>query len=330
MTGTRLQFSTAYHPQTDGQIEVVNCSLGNLLRCLVGEHVKTWDMILPIVEFAYNSSVNRSTGLSPFEIVSGYKPRMPIDLLAATHPTPPLPPSIDHKEEIEGIVDEEIVSTRDGGFQRFYVAEVLLALEYLHMLRIVYHNLKPKNVIVREDGHIMLSNFDLSLRCAVSPTLVKSLSIDSDPLRKNPVYCVQHACIKPPCIQPSCVAAPTCSGPLFFSSKSKKDRKPKNEIGNQVSLLPELIAETTGAWSMSFVGTHEYLAPGIIKGEGHGSAVDWWTCGIFLYELPFGKTLFKGSANRAPLFNTVCQPLRFPELPIVCCISWHISVELWR
>ena len=79
--GTRLQFSTAYHPQTDGQTEVVNRSLGNLLRCLVGEHVKTWDLILPTAEFAYNRSVNRSTGMSPFEVVSGYKPRMPIDLL---------------------------------------------------------------------------------------------------------------------------------------------------------------------------------------------------------------------------------------------------------
>ncbi|XP_058115327.1 serine/threonine-protein kinase D6PK-like [Magnolia sinica] len=200
---------------------------------------------------------------------------------------------------------------------KFYVAEVLLALEYLHMLGIVYRDLKPENVLVREDGHIMLSDFDLSLRCTVSPTLVKSSSIDSDPLRKNPVYCVQPACIEPSCIQPSCVAAPTCFGPRFFSSKSKKDRKPKNEIGNQVSPLPELMAEPTGARSMSFVGTHEYLAPEIIKGEGHGSAVDWWTFGIFLYELLFGKTPFKGSGNRATLFNVVGQPLRFPESPVV-------------
>ncbi|KAL5974342.1 Serine/threonine-protein kinase d6pkl2 [Asimina triloba] len=200
---------------------------------------------------------------------------------------------------------------------KFYVAEVLLSLEYLHMLGIVYRDLKPENVLVRDDGHIMLSDFDLSLRCAVSPTLVKSSSVESDPLRKNPVYCVQPACIEPSCIQPSCVAAPTCFGPRFFSSKSKKERKHKNEVGNQVSPLPELIAEPTGARSMSFVGTHEYLAPEIIKGEGHGSAVDWWTFGIFLYELLFGKTPFKGSGNRATLFNVVGQPLRFPELPVV-------------
>ncbi|XP_059662373.1 serine/threonine-protein kinase D6PKL2-like [Cornus florida] len=199
---------------------------------------------------------------------------------------------------------------------KFYVAEVLLALEYLHMLGVVYRDLKPENVLVREDGHIMLSDFDLSLRCTVSPTLVKSSSVETDPFRKNPVYCVQPACIEPSCIQPSCVV-PTCFSPSFFSSKSKKERKPKNEIGNQVSPLPELIAEPSGARSMSFVGTHEYLAPEIIKGEGHGSAVDWWTFGIFLYELLFGKTPFKGSGNRATLFNVVGQPLRFPESPSV-------------
>lgn len=200
---------------------------------------------------------------------------------------------------------------------RFYIAEVLLALEYLHMLGIVYRDLKPENVLVREDGHIMLSDFDLSLRCAVSPTLVKTSSMDAVSLQKNPVYCVQPACIEPACIQPSCVVPTTCFSPRIFSRKSKKDRKLKNELGNQVSPLPELMAEPTSARSMSFVGTHEYLAPEIIKGEGHGSAVDWWTFGIFLYELLFGKTPFKGSGNRATLFNVVGQGLRFPESPVV-------------
>ena len=81
MLNIRLKFSSAFHPQTDGQTEVVNRSLGDLLRCLVGEHINNWDQILPMVEFAYNSSVNRSTGRSPFEIVTGLLPRKPIDLV---------------------------------------------------------------------------------------------------------------------------------------------------------------------------------------------------------------------------------------------------------
>ncbi|PKU75798.1 hypothetical protein MA16_Dca026359 [Dendrobium catenatum] len=69
--GTSLQFSSAYHPQTDGQTEVVNRSLGNLLRCLAGEKPFQWDLILPQAEFAYNNSVNRTTGKTPFEILYG-------------------------------------------------------------------------------------------------------------------------------------------------------------------------------------------------------------------------------------------------------------------
>lgn len=200
---------------------------------------------------------------------------------------------------------------------RFYVAEVLLSLEYLHMLGIIYRDLKPENVLVREDGHIMLSDFDLSLRCAVCPTLVRSSNTSLE--TKNSGYCVQPACIEPTCVmQPDCIQ-PACFAPRFFSSKTKKEKKnkPKNETCHQVSPLPELMAEPTNARSMSFVGTHEYLAPEIIKGEGHGSAVDWWTFGIFLYELLFGKTPFKGAGNRATLFNVVGQPLRFPESPSV-------------
>ncbi|KAG6485628.1 protein kinase G11A-like [Zingiber officinale] len=201
---------------------------------------------------------------------------------------------------------------------KFYAAEILLALEYLHMLGIIYRDLKPENVLVREDGHIMLTDFDLSLRCAVNPTLIKSSNPDpASARRNNTTYCIQPACIEPSCIQPSCVVPTTCFGPRFFSKSKSKERKAKSEIGNQVNPLPELIAEPTDARSMSFVGTHEYLAPEIIKGNGHGSAVDWWTFGIFMYELLFGKTPFKGSGTRATLFNVVGQPLRFPESPTV-------------
>jgi hypothetical protein len=53
----------------------VNRSLGDLLRSLVTEHHSQWDNILPQVEFAYNDSINRRTGQSPFQIVYGTKPR---------------------------------------------------------------------------------------------------------------------------------------------------------------------------------------------------------------------------------------------------------------
>eukprot|EP00253_Pinus_taeda_P018052 PITA_18052 len=72
---TQLQFSCAYHPQTDGQTEVVNRSLGNFLRSLTGENSRTWDRVLAQAEFAYNDSPNRSTGYSPFQIMYGMHPQ---------------------------------------------------------------------------------------------------------------------------------------------------------------------------------------------------------------------------------------------------------------
>lgn len=63
--GTTLQFSSAFHSQTNGQTEIVNRSLGDLLRCIVGDKPRNWDLMLRTTEFAYNSSVNRSTGKSP-------------------------------------------------------------------------------------------------------------------------------------------------------------------------------------------------------------------------------------------------------------------------
>ncbi|XP_062106731.1 serine/threonine-protein kinase D6PK isoform X2 [Humulus lupulus] len=196
---------------------------------------------------------------------------------------------------------------------RFYASEVLLAMEYLHMLGVVYRDLKPENVLVREDGHIMLSDFDLSLRCNVNPTLVRS---STEPSCRISSYCIEPSCIDPTCklpvcVEPSCLQ-PSCFKPRFLSSKTNKTRSERTSVTNSDS-LPVLIAEPTNARSMSFVGTHEYLAPEIIRGDGHGSAVDWWTFGIFLYELLHGKTPFKGNGNRETLFNVVGQPLKFPS-----------------
>ena len=82
--GTKLKFSSAFYPQTDGQTEIVK-TLGNHLRHLVEKNLKTWDFILPMAEFAYNGSVNRSTGFNPFEIVTGFQLRQPIDLIPMAH-----------------------------------------------------------------------------------------------------------------------------------------------------------------------------------------------------------------------------------------------------
>ncbi|KAF7826468.1 putative gag-pol polyprotein [Senna tora] len=79
--GTHLLFSTTCHPQTDGQTEVVNRTLGTLLRAIIKKNVKAWEDCIPLIEFAYNRSVHSSTKFSPFEIIYGFNPLTPLDLV---------------------------------------------------------------------------------------------------------------------------------------------------------------------------------------------------------------------------------------------------------
>ncbi|CAA0816363.1 Serine/threonine-protein kinase WAG1 [Striga hermonthica] len=133
---------------------------------------------------------------------------------------------------------------------RFYAAEVLLALEYLHARGIVYRDLKPENILIREDGHVMLSDFDLCLESDIAPRL---------------------------------------------ETQIRRRRR--------MERVTEFVAEPTAAFSKSCVGTHEYLAPEIVSGGGHGSGVDWWAFGVLIYELLQGTTPFKGGSTESTLRN---------------------------
>jgi hypothetical protein len=79
--GTKLLFSTTCHPQTDGQTEVVNRTLSTMLRAVLKKNIKMWEECLPHIEFAYNRSLHSTTKMCPFEIVYGFLPRAPIDLM---------------------------------------------------------------------------------------------------------------------------------------------------------------------------------------------------------------------------------------------------------
>lgn len=63
----------------------------------------------------------------------------------------------------------------------------------------------------------------------------------------------------------------------------------------------------------SFVGTEEYIAPEVIKGCGHTSAVDWWTLGILVYEMLYGTTPFKGKNRNATFANIMRDDVPFPD-----------------
>ncbi|KAI7756525.1 hypothetical protein M8C21_013354 [Ambrosia artemisiifolia] len=187
---------------------------------------------------------------------------------------------------------------------RFYASEVVVALEYLHMLDIIYRDLKPENVLVRSDGHIMLTDFDLSLKSPVTVATPAQIFPDPPP---QPTLGPPKLTSSPSCILPNCIVpSVSCFNPM------RKRKKPiKAHQG------PHFVAEPVDIRSMSYVGTHEYLAPEIVSGEGHGSAVDWWTLGIFIFELFYGVTPFRGVDNEMTLANVVARALEFPKEPVV-------------
>ncbi|GJN13781.1 hypothetical protein PR202_gb00525 [Eleusine coracana subsp. coracana] len=201
---------------------------------------------------------------------------------------------------------------------RFYAAEVVAALEYIHMIDIVYRDLKPENVLVRADGHIMLTDFDLSLKC--DPTVVPTPAhVISDPIALT----AGHSSSSTSCTISSCIVPAVSCFQLFPGRGHRRRRRwrrnkksSSNGAGGGNNSFPsggssgldlEFVAEPVELRSMSFVGTHEYLAPEIVSGEGHGSSVDWWTLGVFIYELLYGATPFKGHDNETTLANIVAR-----------------------
>ncbi|CAA2933628.1 LOV domain-containing [Olea europaea subsp. europaea] len=144
---------------------------------------------------------------------------------------------------------------------RFYAAEVVVALEYLHCQGIIYRDLKPENVLLQGNGHVSLTDFDLSCLTSCKPQL------------------------------------------LIPEINEKK----KHKKGQQA---PIFMAEPMRA-SNSFVGTEEYIAPEIITGAGHASAVDWWALGILLYEMLYGYTPFRGKTRQKTFANVLHKDLKF-------------------
>jgi hypothetical protein len=72
---TKLNFSSSYHPQTDGQTEKTNQILEDMLRACALKHGGSWDKSLPYAEFSYNNSYQASLKMAPFEALYGRKCR---------------------------------------------------------------------------------------------------------------------------------------------------------------------------------------------------------------------------------------------------------------
>ncbi|XP_044492398.1 serine/threonine-protein kinase OXI1-like [Mangifera indica] len=175
---------------------------------------------------------------------------------------------------------------------RFYAAEMVLALEYLHSQGIAYRDLKPENIMIQENGHIMLVDFDLSTKlspktpqASTEKTPASFTKRPSDSVRRKRrhlFHCICNAGISP--------EDSVSSAQHSFKTVPKRDSDHSTEKSN------------------SFVGTEEYVAPEIISGEGHDFSADWWSLGIVLHEMLYGVTPFKGSNRKETFYRILCRP----------------------
>nr|AML78305.1 putative LOV domain-containing protein [Staphylea trifolia] len=182
--------------------------------------------------------------------------------------------------ELFALLDKQPMKLFKEESARFYAAEIVISLEYLHCLGIIYRDLKPENILLQKDGHLALTDFDLSFMTFCKPQIIK----------------------------------------YSFPNRRRSRGQPP----------PTFVAEPV-TQSNSFVGTEEYIAPEIITGAGHSSAIDWWTLGILLYEMLYGRTPFRGKNRQKTFSNILRKNLTFPSsIPVSLAARQLINALLNR
>ena len=100
LSGTRLRMSSAYHPQSDGQTEVMNRVIEQYLRAFVHRRPGTWGRFLPWIELSHNTSWNVGTGSTPYEITFGRKPFSFPDYITGSSKLDAVDDILKHREEV--------------------------------------------------------------------------------------------------------------------------------------------------------------------------------------------------------------------------------------
>ncbi|GMH12941.1 hypothetical protein Nepgr_014782 [Nepenthes gracilis] len=180
---------------------------------------------------------------------------------------------------------------------RFYLSEIVCALDHLHHKGIVYRDLKPENVLIQQSGHVTLTDFDLSRKLALKRVchgLVRSEPEMLEECNKAKVRVVkqQHSLAR-----------------ILGYGLNNGLKKAKSARVSPVSR--QKMSFVAGERSNSFVGTEEYMSPEVIHGDGHEFAVDWWALGVLAYEMLHGKTPFLGNSRKETFRNVLMKRPEF-------------------
>ena len=123
-------FSTSFHPQSDGQTERVNQVLEQYLRIFTSYQQDDWPDHLTLAEVVYNNTKHTSTGISPFYANYGYHPAQPSDIiLPDASQNPEAHDTVSHLQEIHEQLTESILAAQHD-YTRFYNKKVLKSPQY--------------------------------------------------------------------------------------------------------------------------------------------------------------------------------------------------------
>lgn len=176
---------------------------------------------------------------------------------------------------------------------RFYAAEIVEGVEGLHRAGVVYRDLKPENVLIGVDGHIVLSDFGLSKEFPVPHKLENSGSST------------------PPPGSPSGSKRNNKGQGSHWLSASEDNQHATSSVdsfSHGRSRWADVRDTTT-----TFCGTAEYLAPEVIQGNAYSYEVDWWSFGTMLYEMLTGITPFWADTHADMYVRVLHDDLVFPD-----------------
>ncbi|CEP14693.1 hypothetical protein [Parasitella parasitica] len=159
---------------------------------------------------------------------------------------------------------------------RFYIAEIVLALEAIHNLGFIHRDIKPDNILIDKDGHIKLSDFGLSTGF--------------------------HKTHDSQYYQRLLEGAQNSSGPDFINLNTQKEKIATWKKNRR-------------ALAYSTVGTPDYIAPEIFLQRGYGQECDWWSLGAIMFECLCGYPPFC-SENPHDTYRKIMnwrETLIFPE-----------------